>query len=563
MTVINSLGVNALSIRGAGTDYHRLSRVYESLAEANADSGFSATAGVEHVALIKGIGLAFYNHSTSQWEHTATELEANVDDLISLAGVGENTANLGTFSGSTIADNQTIKQALQTIETTLEAIDLDTDDMAALTGLAENVTNLGTFTGSTISDSSTVKTALQALETSLETMSPSATVTEIDGNVDDLISLTGVAENTANLGTFSGSTIADSVTVKAALQALETALELKAASSTVTEVDGNVDDVISVLGVAENVTHLGTFSGSTISDSQTIKQALQALETALELKAASTTVSEIDGNVDDLVTLTGMSENSSDLGTFAGSIIADNVSIKQALQSLETLLQDTDGNTDSLIALTGITENVSHLGTFTGSTITDSTTVKAALQELETSTELKFDKAGGTVTGNVTVSKSFPDFQLRANDEKRLIFADAGGAGTAALKHTSTTLDFFVGGIASGNKEMSLGTDGLDVTALKIDGTAITATATELNYVDGVSSAIQTQLDSKLAISGAAAAIHLDDLLTAVGIASEGLHLGTFLGSTISDNTTVKSALQELELSNELKATIASPAFRW
>ena len=87
MTVINSLGVNALSIRGAGTDYHRLSRVYESLAEANADTGFSATAGVEHVALIKGLGLAFYNHSSSQWEHTATELEANVDDLITLAGV--------------------------------------------------------------------------------------------------------------------------------------------------------------------------------------------------------------------------------------------------------------------------------------------------------------------------------------------------------------------------------------------------------------------------------------------------------------------------------------------
>jgi len=113
MTVINSLGVNALSIRGAGTDYHRLSRVYESLAEANADSGFSATAGVEHVALIKGLGLAFYNHSTTQWEHTATELESNVDDLISLAGVAENTTNLGTFSGTTIGDNLSDPQEMQ------------------------------------------------------------------------------------------------------------------------------------------------------------------------------------------------------------------------------------------------------------------------------------------------------------------------------------------------------------------------------------------------------------------------------------------------------------------
>ena len=143
----------------------------------------------------------------------------------------ENSANLGSFSGSTIADNQTIKQALQALETSLEAIDLDTDDMAALTGLAENVTNLGTFSGSTIADSSTVKAALQALETSLETMSPSATVTELDANADDLIALTGVAENTTDLGTFSGSTISDSVTIKAALQALETSVELKANTS--------------------------------------------------------------------------------------------------------------------------------------------------------------------------------------------------------------------------------------------------------------------------------------------------------------------------------------------
>jgi hypothetical protein len=38
-------------------------------------------------------------------------------------------------------------------------------------------------------------------------------------------------------------------------------------------------------------------------------------------------------------------------------------------------------------------------------------------------------------------------------------------------------------------------------TALQIGGTAITATAAELNYVDGVTSAIQTQLDAKVGSS--------------------------------------------------------------
>ena len=37
----------------------------------------------------------------------------------------------------------------------------------------------------------------------------------------------------------------------------------------------------------------------------------------------------------------------------------------------------------------------------------------------------------------------------------------------------------------------------LETDALSIAGTTVTATATELNYVDGVTSAIQTQLDAK------------------------------------------------------------------
>ena len=97
---------------------------------------------------------------------------------------------------------------------------------------------------------------------------------------------------------------------------------------------------------------------------------------------------------------------------------------------------------------------------------------------------LKFDKAGGTITGNLAVAKNWPDVELKSGDEKRILFADAGGHATAALKHVSGSLDFYVGGIGGSNKEMSLDTDGLDVSALKIDGTAVTATAAEINAFD-------------------------------------------------------------------------------
>jgi hypothetical protein len=49
---------------------------------------------------------------------------------------------------------------------------------------------------------------------------------------DDVLTALGIASTAVNFGAFTGSTIADNVTAKAALQALETAVELRAVSST-------------------------------------------------------------------------------------------------------------------------------------------------------------------------------------------------------------------------------------------------------------------------------------------------------------------------------------------
>ena len=77
----------------------------------------------------------------------------------------------------------------------------------------------------------------------------------------------------------------------------------------------------------------------------------------------------------------------------------------------------------------------------------------------------KFDKTGGILTGSLVVNKSFPDLELKANDEKRLLFSDAGGSSTAAIKHVSTSLDFYAGGIAGGNKELVVSSTGVEVLA--------------------------------------------------------------------------------------------------
>lgn len=167
-----------------------------------------------------------------------------------------------------------------TITNLINANETHIDNVATLTGLAKDSTDLGTFSGTTIADSQTIKAALQALETSVESKGSATSLTSLTTAVGDLNTLTGVAQNDEDLGSFSGSTITDSSTIKAALQELETAVEGNDSDiSTLQTQTGNQE---SALGVAATATHLGTFGGSTITDNVSVKTALYELESAVE-----------------------------------------------------------------------------------------------------------------------------------------------------------------------------------------------------------------------------------------------------------------------------------------
>ena len=191
------------------------------------------------------------------------------------------TTDLGTFTGTTIDNNQSIKAALQALETALETESANR---------ATAISNLVDGAPALLDTLNELAAAINDDENFVTTITNLIDANEV--HIDNVVSLTGVSKDAANLGTFTGSTIADSATVKAAIQALETAVETKATSAVVTEVDANVDDLISLTGIAENVTGLGTFTGSTISDGSTIKDALQDLETAAESAAAGSAVAD-------------------------------------------------------------------------------------------------------------------------------------------------------------------------------------------------------------------------------------------------------------------------------
>ena len=206
----------------------------------------------------------------------------NLEGSVSLANLGTKSIdNLSDVDISTAAPTDT--QYLEWDNANSKFV--PSNKLFTLAGVSNGDVDLGTFTGDIITDNTTIKVALQDLETKIEANDQAAAtasaVTEIDGNVNSLINLTGIAENVEHLGTFTGSTIADSSTIKPALQALETAVETKATSATVTTLTTRVGDINSLSGVAANSTNLGTFTGATIDDSVTIKAALQALETAV------------------------------------------------------------------------------------------------------------------------------------------------------------------------------------------------------------------------------------------------------------------------------------------
>ena len=104
--------------------------------------------------------------------------------------------------------------------------------------------------------------------------------------------------------------------------------------------ESHIDAMATLTGVAKDETDLGTFSGTTISDDQTIKAALQTLETAVESKGSATSLTSLTTAVGDLNTLTGVAQNDEDLGTFTGSTLPDSQTIKSLLQTVETSIED-------------------------------------------------------------------------------------------------------------------------------------------------------------------------------------------------------------------------------
>ena len=140
-----------------------------------------------------------------------------------------------------------------TVEAAIQKIDGNANALISLSGQAGGSTNLGAATGNIVSANSTVKAAINSL----------------DSSASNLITLTGVAKDAVNLGTFPGGTVvADSVTIKTALASLDT----------------DVTNIRTTTGTAVGDTSMGTYTGTLLTASQTTKQNIQQIATEMEAR---------------------------------------------------------------------------------------------------------------------------------------------------------------------------------------------------------------------------------------------------------------------------------------
>ncbi|QGH73034.1 MAG: hypothetical protein [Siphoviridae sp. ctCJE6] len=146
--------IRALLDLEAGTDFYSVSAANAAFQPLDTDltylAGFTPSANVKTIlnaadyaavrtalGLVIGTNVQAYDADLTTYAgltpsanaqtllgQTFAQMQASlsIDDLITLSGVSEGSANLGTFTGTTISDSDTIKGALQDLETAVEAI---------------------------------------------------------------------------------------------------------------------------------------------------------------------------------------------------------------------------------------------------------------------------------------------------------------------------------------------------------------------------------------------------------------------------------------------------------
>ena len=148
--------------------------------------------------------------------------------------------------------------------------------------------------------------------------------------------------------------------------------------------------------------------------------------------------------------------------------------------TIKTLKENVDTLQASFSTLTGLAPG----------TLDTLQEIGAAIQALQSRTDTleaapSTTFTGGSIVNSLTVNREFPDVELKSNQEKRFLFADAGGAATGAIKNISSDVEIYAGGVANANKALTASTSGVNVVDRLTAGQFNIPTSAPASPVDG------------------------------------------------------------------------------
>ena len=472
MATLQTLGVGSLSIVGLDGDYHRLNRIFRSKAEADqalAANQIDFAAGVINMVICGKDGLHIYDEATNTLEPADTPLRDYVNQKIADV-IDQSPETLDTLNelAAAIGDDPAFFSTMASANAELEQ---DVDDINTTLGISENDQNIGTFTSPTLPDGTTLRAVLEAFATAYDARKTAVdnTIasldTEVNQDVNDINLVLGVVENDQNLSTFTGTTISDDSSVKDALQDLETAHEAEVArvnAQIATDMwlfadqaafpaaaDNHGRVVHSHADAAMFYAHGGSWHQLETHSEDEIDEA--ALQAAIDAVQADVDQNESDADAADTA-----------LSNRLDTLEADPTTAT-ALAAVQADVDQNETDSDSAIA-----DEIARATSVEGALASDIATVQADVDANEADRKTYF-KWESNLTKVVNPMRS-SEIEVGNN----IHIDPAAGYATQ-----------FDGNVEFDNN-----------TTLSHGGTALTATFAELNYVDGVTSSIQTQLDT-------------------------------------------------------------------
>jgi len=349
------LKIDGVTVSATAAELNKLDGATISTAELNFLAGVSSNIQTQLNAIQYDV-----DQNESDADSGIAANEVHIDNLVSLSGAAKDATDLGSFTGSTITDSSTVKAGLQELETAVEAAQSNANSSSEVKTQSStaNADHYLTF----VADNNSTPTAEPVRTASGVKYNPGLNMLDISsGTVHaqyftiDNVNLNATANE---LNILDGATL--STTELNYVDGVTSSIQPQIDAAT-----SDITDLRDLSGTSDGETSLGDFDGVTISANRNIKQALQELETSVESKGSGSSLTALTTAVGDLNTLSGVSQNETDLGEFTGSTIADDRTIKEALQDLETELEDGAG---SLTADSGTADYANGTVTIAGGT---------------------------------------------------------------------------------------------------------------------------------------------------------------------------------------------------